>query len=183
MMLYIGMIGSGIVFLFLLLSFIITLPSDVFANNTLPRFFILSSLLLLSASFILHRALDHYQKDNISALRSTLALTLSLGFLFALTQYIGWRELQAGGHNFSGIPSGSYIYVLSGVHLLHTGGGLLFLLMNYEHIGRKTADPVKALIYFTDPYERLKLKLVTIYWHYLGVVWLVIFLVLIFLFR
>ena len=183
MMLYLGMVGSGIVFLFLLTSFILTLPDDAFANSRLPKFFILSSLLILSASFILHRALDHYENDKTSSLRSTLALTLSLGFLFALTQYIGWRELQLGGHNFSGIPSSSYIYVFSGVHLLHVGGGLLFLLMNYEHVTRRTTDPVKALIFFTDPYERLKLKLVTIYWHYLGAVWLVIFLILIFLFR
>jgi len=69
----------------------------------------------------------------------------------------------------------SYVYVISGLHFAHMIGGISALgLMIYQH-SKVLGDPVKELIFFTNPFEKTKIDLVATYWHFTDVVWLVLF--------
>jgi cytochrome c oxidase subunit 3 len=74
--------------------------------------------------------------------------------------------------------SAGYLYVISGLHFLHVIAGLPFLGIFLWKAYKKMVDPVSVLVYFSDPEKRLKLRLLTIYWHFLDGLW--IYLVLFF---
>jgi len=179
LMLWLGIIGSSLIFTFLILSYLKTGGFEK-PGSTFPNEFYLSTALLISGSFVIRYAIVYFRKDEFHNLKNTLAASLYLGVLFGLAQYFGWKHLNLNGIDFTGNPSGSYIYVLSGVHLAHLLGALIFLSMSYLHFDHLSKDSIKVLVASTDPYEQLKLKLMIRYWHFLDFSWLIIFLVLLF---
>jgi len=85
---------------------------------------------------------------------------------FLIGQLLAWRQLIAAGYFVASNPANSFFYMLTAVHGLHLMGGLVAL-------GRTTA---KALQHSTATAEmRLSVELCTIYWHFLLLVWLVLF--------
>ena len=94
------------------------------------------------------------------------------------------RQLRRAAYNLhlqgiylNGAASGSYLYVISGLHLLHVMAGLFFIMVVLSPASRAAIDPVSALVYSTDKYRVLQLRLLATYWHFLGGVWLAMFLV------
>lgn len=95
---------------------------------------------------------------------------LLAGGIFALAflagQLLAWRELQVAGYYAAGNPANAFFYVLTGLHGLHLLGGLFVWGRTVTRISRPGA-PLAAV--------RLTVELCTVYWHYLLVVWLVLF--------
>ena len=181
MFLTLSMIGSGLIFLFLLISFLYTKPEDFnFSTFNLPRAFVLSSIVLVSSSFIINRVLHYFATDNGGALRLALGMTLLSGIIFIVLQYVGWLELAAQGLVLSGKPYSGFIYLISGLHGLHCIGGIIYLTVVFVSVLKALNDPVKTLIMFTNPFQKLKLQLLVMYWHYLDGLWLFIFMFLLF---
>lgn len=73
-------------------------------------------------------------------------------------------------------PSGAFLYVISGLHLAHLGGGLIFLLLFIFKTLRAAREPVNAMVFFTNPVESVRMEMIAKYWHYLGGLWIVLFL-------
>jgi cytochrome c oxidase subunit III len=94
---------------------------------------------------------------------------LIAGGLFALTFLVGqifaWRQLNAAGYFLAVNPANTFFYMLTGLHGLHLLGGLVALLL--------TADKVWRGCELGQ--VRLSVKLCAIYWHYLLLLWLVLF--------
>jgi len=66
----------------------------------------------------------------------------------------------------------SYLYLISGLHFLHVIFGIPFLAAFVIVAYKKMKEPVSVLIYFSDPGKLRKLKILTIYWHYLDILWI-----------
>jgi cytochrome c oxidase subunit 3 len=113
-------------------------------------------------------------KKNKQGLASTfLFITFVLGLVFTYTQYTGWKELTAQGIYFLGKysnASGSFLYLIAVMHLLHLFGGLIALLITLTKSLRKR--------YNSQDY--LGIELAAIYWHFLDVLWIYLFLFLYF---
>jgi cytochrome c oxidase subunit 3 len=92
-------------------------------------------------------------------------LTLVLGLAFCFGQYAVWLQLRAQGLYLATNPISSFFYVLTAVHALHVIGGILALTFV---IGRLLAG--------RSPLRRSFLGNTAIYWHFMGVVWLYLFL-------
>ena len=92
------------------------------------------------------------------------------GGVFALAflagQLLAWRQLQAAGVYAAGNPANAFFYVLTGLHGLHLLGGLLVLGRAGARMSRGGAAPGAM---------RLSIELCTVYWHYLLIVWLILF--------
>jgi cytochrome c oxidase subunit 3 len=176
MLLYLSIFGSCLIFLFMIIGHISSKPdADDFIRFKFPRAFIVSLVLLLLSSFSISKVLPAYLKDDMKTLKWYLGVTLFLGISFTMSQYIGWYELKQSGIYFSGKAAGSYLYVISGLHILHLAGGLVFLTLMYTHISRIARDPVKTLIMVTNPYERIRIEMLTIYWHFVDIIWVCLF--------
>jgi len=91
-----------------------------------------------------------------------VAVTLALGLLFLATQIWIWLQVpkpDAGG------PVATF-YALTGLHALHILGGLVFLASVFARMLR--SEP-------RGSGQAERLRLCSIYWHFMGVIWLVLF--------
>mgnify|MGYP003324153310 FL=1 len=91
-----------------------------------------------------------------------------LAILFIVAQMVTWNDLQAGGFYLTSNPAIAFYYLLTGLHALHLIGGLW--------VWSKCAI---RLISGGEPKEvRLSIQLCTIYWHFLLLIWIVLFAIL-----
>ncbi|MFB9210793.1 heme-copper oxidase subunit III [Echinicola jeungdonensis] len=175
---YLGMVGSGLIFLFLTLAYMYAIwGHNINQAFHIPFSFWISTGLILSSSLVVERMVKYYKKDKMKYLEVSLWVTFILGILFSFFQFLGWRALARMGLNFTGIPSGSYLYVLTGIHIFHLIGVLIYAIWLIVEVHKAVKDPVKDLILFTNPFIKMKFKLFVTYWHFMDAVWMVLFFV------
>lgn len=177
-LMYLGMLGSGLIFLFMTVAFLAS-NTDLLQQNgfKIPRSFIIGTFILLISGYTVSKLVLHFREENIEKLRNYLAWTFVLGLSFTAFQFLGWRELKNMGVNFSGFPSGSFLYILSGIHIFHLAGAMVFSLIMLFQFRQKSTDELQRLLLLTNPYEKMRLKLFTNYWHFMDLIWLVLFLI------
>jgi cytochrome c oxidase subunit III len=174
-MLYLGLGGSGLLFLMFSVLYTLRKGTPGWVSFELPTIFWISTLLIIASSATLHFANQAFRHDKFKAYRWQLAMTLDFGILFAITQFMGWRTMMNEGIVMSKSTSGAFLYIISGLHLLHVAGGLFFLgLLLFQAIKRTTY--VDSFIYSVNPPNQLRLRLVTKYWHYVDALWVFLFL-------
>jgi len=144
-------------------------------NHKIPVSFLISTLLLILSGYTATQMRLHYQEENTEKIISSLRNTFWLGTVFTGLQILGWRELDWMGISFTGIPSGSFLYLLSGIHIFHLLGAMIFALILWVQLRKNQQDEVKNLILLTNPYEKMRIRLFTVYWHFMDVIWLVLF--------
>ncbi|MDW8288834.1 MAG: cytochrome c oxidase subunit 3, partial [Flammeovirgaceae bacterium] len=174
-----------LLFVILILAFAYTAIvhySYSFEQHAFPKAFFVSLILLALSSVVLQKAFKAYRQEDESQLFKVLFLTLLLSFLFLAAQMYGWKELVETGIFFRGIPVGSYFYLLTGLHALHLVGGIVFLAIFTWQVRRLAYDAVKKLVYFTNPYELLKLQMLSYYWHAMGILWGILFVIFLVIF-
>ncbi len=89
----------------------------------------------------------------------------ALAFLFLAGQLVAWRQMVSEGYFLTTSSASSFFYLIIGVHGLHMLGGLVAL-------ARTTG---KALGNFPMRELRVSVELCTIYWHFMLLVWLFFF--------
>lgn len=182
-MLYVSMIGSAIVFLFMIVAFAASRPESAdLVSVRFPKSFVVSTMVILLSSFCVSKMIPAYEKDDLEDLKKWMGLTFLLGLIFSMSQLTGWKELEQNGISFSGDQSSVYLYVISGLHVLHMGGVMIFLLASLMHCHKVSKDVVSQLMYSTNPYQKVKLKMLTDFWHFVDVLWVVLFLYFLYIF-
>ena len=177
------MIGSAVIFLFMIVAFTVSKPAQLdFLKIEFPKSFVISTLIILSSSFTVAKVYPAYVKDDLEEVKKWLGITFLLGVLFAVLQFTGWQELQAKNILFNGERSGAYLYVISGMHVLHMVGVIAFALYLLLQANKVSQDAVKHLIYATNPYQKIKFKLLNDFWHFVDVLWILLFIYLLFSF-
>jgi cytochrome c oxidase subunit 3 len=175
-LLYLGMFGSGLIFLFLAAAFLASGWHQLQGlNHQIPISFLISTLLLVLSGYTATQMRLHYQEENTEKIIGSLRKTFWLGTVFTGLQILGWRELDWMGISFTGIPSGSFLYLLSGIHIFHLLGAMIFALILWVQLRKNQQDPIKNLILLTNPFEKMRIRLFTVYWHFMDVIWLVLF--------
>lgn len=66
---------------------------------------------------------------------------------------------------------GQYIIVFGVLHFVHIFAGLPFFILFIVAAYKRMKEPVSVLIYFSDPEKKMKLRLLSVYWHYLDALW------------
>ncbi|MGB2626436.1 MAG: cytochrome c oxidase subunit 3 [Candidatus Acidiferrum sp.] len=93
-----------------------------------------------------------------------LLLTLILGIAFCVGQFMAWQQLRAQGLYLSTNPNSSFFYVLTFMHVLHLLAGIAVLTYL---TGRVLASHTT--------FRRSLFDNAAIYWHFLGVLWVYLF--------
>jgi cytochrome c oxidase subunit III len=175
-LLYLGMLGSGLIFLFLVVAFISSGINQLEGlNQKIPTAFLLSTLMLILSGYTATKMRLHYQEENIPKLEGSLRNTFLLGVTFTILQFAGWKELTDMGINFTGLPSGSFLYLLSGIHIFHLLGAMIFALILLVQLRKTQEDGIRKLILVTNPFEKMRIRLFTVYWHFMDAIWLILF--------
>ncbi len=181
-MLYLAMTGSGVVFLFLLVGFTKSLEKFDLSGLVFPKFFFISTIFILASSYFVHKAWTDFHIDEAKSLRKNLFYVFIMGSIFSVFQVMGWQSLVSQGIKFSGKAAGSYMYILTGLHILHLLAGLIFAIVQFNYYKKASEDAVQALIIFSNKYEKMKMRLLRDYWHFLDGLWIVILVYLLFFF-
>lgn len=131
----------------------------------LPRLFLVTTAIILLSSVTMHWAYLSVKKDNLEAAKLAIALTTILGISFLAGQYMAWGELVKNSIHLVGNPSGSFVYIISGLHGLHIVGGVVFLIV------------VLVSIFQVKIHSKnlLRIEMCATYWHFLGGLWLYLF--------
>jgi cytochrome c oxidase subunit 3 len=175
-MLYLGMLGSGLIFVFLVVAFLYSGINQLEGmNHRIPVAFLISTFLLILSGYTATKMRLHYEEENIPKLERALRNTFMLGIIFTILQFAGWKELQDMGINFRGLPSGSFLYLLSGIHIFHLLGAMVFAVILLLQLRRTQEDGIRKLILVTNPFEKMRIRLFTAYWHFMDAVWLILF--------
>lgn len=137
----------------------------------MPAVLWFSTGLLILASIALHMAVVAARCDERGALRSSLlaAAVCSLAFLSA--QALAWHELAAAGYFAAANPASAFFYLITAIHGAHVLGGLVALCRTSARAFAIPKDLAPKI-----PRElTLSVELCAIYWHFLLLVWLVLF--------
>ena len=123
-----------------------------------------TALLLFSSLFIV-LALYGAQKGNRKMLIGWLAATLFCGIFFVGMQVYEFNHFAHKGLTLSRNMFGASFYVLTGFHGTHVTIGVIWLLTMF----------VLALRGKLTPDKSVNLEMAALYWHFVDVVWIVIF--------
>ena len=178
-MMYLAIFGSSLLFLFILFVFL----KKEFDNQNirvplLPIFWV-STLFILASSASISWANRVFRNQKFQSYRISISITLLLGFLFLAAQLLGWQQLFDANITMANDTGGSFIYILSGLHIVHTAGGVIALIAAVVDAWRNR-NYVDSFVYAVNPPNQLRLKLISIYWHFVDVLWLILFLFLVY---
>jgi cytochrome c oxidase subunit 3 len=128
----------------------------------------LNTALLVISSVFFQWARNLVKSDQQKSLTAAIAGAGLFAVLFIVGQLVVWNGLQSAGFYVASNPANSFFYLLTGLHVLHLLGGLWVWS--------------KSLIRLLSGGEaqdiRLSVELCTSYWHFLLIVWLVMFAIL-----
>lgn len=169
---------AAITFLFggLIAAFFYSGISKGFQKFSLPAIFHANTIIMLVSSLTLHFAVMSLRKDEMQQYRYAMCITFLLGVSFVLFQILGWYELTTAGITLTTVPTGSYLYMISGLHALHFIPGIVVLGISFFKSVVRYYNPIDELLFSTDNYKKLKIELIALYWHFVDVLWLMIYL-------
>jgi cytochrome c oxidase subunit 3 len=130
---------------------------------TLPVFVAgVNTAILVTSSFTMHWALQGIKRGNRSALQGGLVLTFLMGLSFLGTQMIEYSRVGFAPHNGA---FGSVFFGLTGLHGAHVFVGLTILAF----------VTIRAFRGHFSPEHHHGVEIAGIYWHFVDVMWIVVY--------
>jgi cytochrome c oxidase subunit 3 len=120
---------------------------------------------LVFSSVALQWARISAERGKIIAVRYGLLAGGFFAFVFMAGQWLAWQQLNSQGHFVYSNPANAFFYLITGLHALHLFGGLVvwcittLKLLNGAELSR----------------VRLSIELCAVYWHYLLLIWIILF--------
>jgi len=165
--LYIAFASIIMMFGALTSAYIVKQAAGNWLEFSLPSVFYFSTVVILMSSLVLHISYNSFINGQHKKYKLFLVLAFVLGISFLVLQYMGWQDLYAIGIDLKGSISGSFVYLISGVHALHILGGIAAMI-------------VALLQAFTTSYKvtdkrKLRFELTLHYWHFVDLLWVYLF--------
>jgi cytochrome c oxidase subunit 3 len=160
------MVVSTVIFSLFVVSYSDRMLIHDWKSLSEPWLLWVNTLILILTSIIFHRTKVLADKNEFEKTKNSLFVVGFLTFAFITGQLLVWQYFINLGQYASSNPANAFFYVLTALHALHVLGGLYFWA--------KTTTQL-----FKDNYNISKIKqnveLCAIYWHFLLVVWFVLF--------
>lgn len=129
-----------------------------------------NTALLILSSIAFQWACVAANRGQIEGVRSGLLAAGVLAFAFLAGQLLAWQQLLASGYFAATNPANAFFYLLTALHGLHLSGGLVAWARTSARV-RRGSEAAEV---------RLSVELCTVYWHFLLMIWLVVFGLLLF---
>ena len=129
-----------------------------------------NTALLIFSSLAMQKSLVSVRQDQRERMKNYLYLAGGFSFAFVLGQFWVWNILIESGYFAAANPANAFFYLLTGLHGAHLLGGLVAWGRLMVKDGNRVETKKMAE----------SVELCTIYWHFLLVVWIVFFGLLLF---
>lgn len=172
-MLWLGMISMVMIFAALTSAYVVRQEKGDWLQFQLPQLFYISTAVLLFSSISMNWVLSSAKKNAYKSIQLAAFITLILGIAFIICQFKAWGVLVDQKVFFAGKysnASGSFLYALTGLHLAHLFFGIIALIVVF----------IKASFKKYNSENLLGIKLCSIFWHFLDLLWIYLFLFLLF---
>ncbi|AGA78357.1 cytochrome c oxidase subunit 3 [Echinicola vietnamensis] len=146
-------------------AFIVRQGEGNWLDYDLPSILWYTSGIILLSSASMHWAYLSAKNDRINHLKIALTITTALGLVFLVGQWFSWVALVERDVYFVGNPAGSFMYVLTGLHAAHLISGVIFLIIVL----------ISSFRYQIHSKEMNTLEMCATYWHFLGGLWIYLF--------
>ena len=164
------------IFIFTSFMFFAALTSGfiVYAGGTghgmkviLPQAFIYSTAAIILSSVTMYLSSKAARELQLEKQRLYLSITILLGVLFFIGQIYAWYVLvnKMGIYFSNPNATQSFIYVFTGMHLIHILAGLM-LLGNTLYRARRDTPQVKNLY---------NMQMSSIFWHFVDIIWIYLY--------
>jgi cytochrome c oxidase subunit 3 len=173
-LLWVGITSIIMMFIGFTSAYIVRQEEGQWLVFDLPNKFHLSTLFIVLSSLTMYWATRSASNNQTSNVRNGLLLTLILGIGFTVSQFMAWSDLREMGVFFAGKDSnasGSYLYVISGLHLAHLFIGILSLIYTFA----------RSLRGAYSSNNKLGLEICALYWHFLDILWVYLFFFLLYI--
>jgi cytochrome c oxidase subunit 3 len=145
---------------------------DWLKDFELPDYFIASTFIIIMSSVSMWLAKKSVKNKIVAKTSFWLVITFLMSILFFISQFMGFQELINKGYYFTGAQSTvttSFLYVLALLHLAHVFAGLIVLIVVFINNQKNKYNS-----------ETLGFELAETFWHFLGFLWLYLFVFLYF---
>ncbi len=130
-----------------------------------PALLWFNTVVLILASIAYHWTRNAAVSGVQNRLKPGLFVSGALTILFLVGQLVAWQQLNAAGYYVERNVANAFFYLLTAVHGLHMLGGMWVWARSTIRVwSGADADSV-----------RLSIELCTVYWHFLLLVWIVLF--------
>jgi len=163
--LWIAMASIIMMFAGLTSAYIVRRSQQNWLEFNMPVAFWYSTVIILVSSLTIHLALKAFKAREMARYKTLITVTAILGLLFAACQFWGFFFLNGHGVQLLGQgsnPAASFIAVIAGLHILHVLGGIVALMVVFL---RAYSTRIKR-------YNVTSVEIVSIYWHFVGVLWI-----------
>jgi cytochrome c oxidase subunit III len=124
-----------------------------------------NTAVLVLASLALQRAWNAARRYDLPQVRPALLAGGFCTVVFIVGQAAAWWQLYSAGHFLTGNPATSFFYLITALHALHLLGGLVAWIRTMARV-RRGERPQRILI---------SVELCTVYWHFLLLLWIGLF--------
>ncbi len=167
-MLWISMMSMTMMFAGLTSAYVVSKGREDWVSFVLPSAFYLSTILIVLSSLSFYAAKRTLLAGDKTKTTILLAVTLILGLSFVFYQFNGFNQLIEAGLYTTGKQSNvasSFLYVITGAHLLHIFAGIISLItVLFNNItGKYTVE------------SHLGFSLGEIFWHFVDALWVYLF--------
>lgn len=131
-----------------------------------PRMLWLNTAVLVLSSVAMQVAHNAAQQGQLHRLRIGATIGAVMALLFLMGQLLAWQQLIEAGYYLQSNAAYAFFYLFTGLHGIHLLGGLWVLSNATVAAWRGGFDPGAI---------RQSVELCKIYWHFLLVVWLVLY--------
>jgi cytochrome c oxidase subunit 3 len=173
MMLLFSMLSIAMTFAGLTSAYIVSKSRpDWIIDFQLPSAFMLSTVFIILSSLSILMAKKNVNKNNITETSFWLGITFLLSIFFVVSQFSGFDQLISKGYFFTGPESTvttSFLYVLAVLHLVHLFAGMIVLVVVIYNNQKNKYN-----------INKLGFELAVTFWHFLGFLWLYLFVFLYF---
>lgn len=168
--LWVSLASISMMFAGFISAYIVRMAAGNWLEFELPSLFLASTMIIIMTSLTLHGSFLALRGEKEMRYKGLLVISFVLGLAFITLQYLGWMELQSIGIDLKGNPSGAFVYMISGVHLAHVVAGIAVLVVALMH--------AFGLPFIVTQKRIERLDLTCQYWHYVDLLWVVLFLFL-----
>jgi cytochrome c oxidase subunit 3 len=121
-----------------------------------------NTAILVTSSFTMHWALQSIKRGNRAGLQAGMVLTFFMGLTFLLTQATEYARVGFAPHDGA---FGTIFYCLTGLHGAHVFVGLTILLF----------ITIRSFRGHFSPEHHHGVEIGGIYWHFVDVMWIVVY--------
>lgn len=154
--------------------FVIAYSDRMFVSDwhPLPEPWILwlNTAILILSSVAMQRGVNAARERQIATVKTNMLAAGGFAFAFLFGQLVVWQQLIGLGYFAAADPANAFFYLLTAVHGVHLLGGLVAWGRVVKRF-RQAPDTLRL---------RQSMELCATYWHYLLIVWLVFFILLLF---